>query len=92
MPSVSQLYGQRPISDAQRRRLFAIALGNRSRKEPGALAGNKRQQLMQLNEMLESFGYDWDAVDEMCNPQGWLTVSDYDEIVSQLLAIKGGVL
>ena len=90
MPSVSATYGQRAITDAQRRRLFAIALGTQA--SVGALAGSKRHKLNQLNEMLGSFGYDWDAVDEMCNPSGWIRVADYDELIAQLEVIRGGAM
>lgn len=88
MPSVSAIYGKRPISDAQRRRLFAIALGTQA--SVGALAGNKREKLMQLWEMIQTFGYDdWSCVEDDADPSGWITVDDYEELVSQLLAIKG---
>lgn len=88
--SVSQLYGQRAISEAQLRRLFAIANG--SGGEPGALGGNKRDRVNQLWEIVQRYGYtDWDCVDENANPSRWLKVADYEQIVAELQAMRGAL-
>jgi len=83
MPSVRAQFGSSRISEAQLRRLYAIALGS--------LGGSKREKLTQLNEMIEDMGYSWDAVDQDGNPSEWLTTADYDELVKQLEAIGGGL-
>ena len=91
MPSsVSQLYGQRAISEAQLRRLFAIAHG--SGGEPGALGGNNRERVNQLWEIVQRYGYtDWDCVDADGNPSLWISVADYNQIIAELQAMRGGL-
>ena len=88
--SVSQLYGQRPISERQLARLYAIAYGVGG--EPGALPGNKREKAQQLWELIQRWGYDdWSAVDRHVSPHRWLRECDYEEIIGELLAMKGGL-
>jgi len=88
--SVSQLYGQRSISEAQLRRLFALAYG--SGGEPGALGGNKRDRANQLWEIVQRYGYDdWNCVDQNVNPARWLREADYEAIVGELHAMRGGL-
>lgn len=77
------------MTDAQRRRLFAMAVG--SRDKPGALAGSRRERLNQLNELLRRHGYDWDSIDE-ATPSYWLNQSAYDELIEELDVIRGGRL
>ena len=90
MPSVSQLYGQRTISEKQLARLFAIAYG--SGGEPGALGGTKRDRANQLWEIVQRHGYDdWDCVDQNVDPSRWLRECDYNEIVAELKAMDGGL-
>lgn len=82
-PSVSQLYGQRAISEAQLRRLFAVAYG--IGEGSGALGGNKREKANQLWEIVQRYGYDdWDCVDENANPSLWISVADYNQIIAEL--------
>ena len=85
---VSEIYGSRAISEAQLRRLFALAYG--SGGESGALGGNKRERMNQLHSLIQRWGYDWDGVDENTDPKLWLRECDYNEIVSELLAMRGG--
>lgn len=88
-PSVALVYGTDRVSDAQLARLFAIAYG--SGGQPGALVGNKREKANQLHSLIQRWGYDWDGVDQNTDPKLWLRVKDYNEIVSELLAMKGGL-
>ena len=90
MPRASEIYGQHTITEKQLHRLFAIAHG--SGGEAGVLGGNKRDRVNQLWEIVQSYGYnDWDCVDENGNPSRWLKVCDYDEIVAELQAMRGGL-
>ena len=89
-PSVSQLYGQRAISEAQLRRLFAIVHG--TREQPPRLGGNKRDRVNQLWQIVQRYGYtDWDCVDSDGNPSRWISVADYEQIVAELQAMRGGL-
>lgn len=88
--SVSQLYGQRAVSEAQLVRLFAIVHGTRER--PSRLGGNKRDRVNQLHEIIQRYGYDWEAVDKNTDPTLWLKECDYDQIIGELLAMKGETL
>jgi hypothetical protein len=89
MPSVAETYGTVRISEAQLRRLYAIAYG--SHGAAGALFGNARERANQLHSLIQRWGYDWDGVDQNTDPKLWLKQTDYDEIVSELLAMRGGL-
>lgn len=89
MPSVSCTFGREPITERQLRRLFAIAYG--TREERGALGGSKRDKANQLYELLQQFGLEWDAVDQDGPPRLWINQHDYDELIVQLEAMRGGL-
>ena len=91
MPSAAAVYGQQPISAAQLARLYAIAYG--ANGQPGALGGNKRDKANQLWELVQRWGYDdWNCVDQHVERKHWLRQCDYDEIIGELIAMKGETL
>ena len=91
MPSVAATYGTARISEAQLRRLYALAYG--TRVQSGAFGGNKRDKANQLWELVQRWGYDdWNCVDQHVERKHWLRQCDYDEIIGELLAMKGETL
>ena len=90
MPSVTKVYSETRVTERQLARLFAIAYG--TKQQPGALGGNKRDKANQLWEIVQRYGYDdWDCVDQDAPSHLWLKLGDYEQIIGELRAMRGGL-